>query len=88
MGNLQAREMAEHNPSLSSALTWQLRANFYPPHPIEMVQVAIDAVMTCNEGDHERLISSPYEHKTHGLLIPAYVVVNAFKLHPWVTWED
>lgn len=84
MGWLHATEYANSGVSLEKSVTWQLRYNFFPPHPIEMVPVAIQAIEACLEGDYERLIDSPHEHKTYGFKIPANKIVEIFRLEPWI----
>jgi hypothetical protein len=88
MGNLHAMEFANLEESgqidLTAAMTYQLRNNFYPPHPAEMVPVAVAAIKAYREGDPEKLIESPYEHKRHGYNIPAHALIESFRLWTWV----
>ena len=88
MGSLHATEFAnmekEGQITLTAAMIYQLRNNFYPPHPIEMIPVAVAAIEAYRQGDCDLEIDSPYEHKRYGFNIPAVVIIEAFKLWPWV----
>ena len=88
MGSMHSQEFAgleeDGQITLEMAMTYQLRNNFYPPHPSEMIPVAVAAVEAYREGEPERLITSPYEHRRHGFEIPASALIESFKLWPWV----
>ena len=88
MGSLHAAEFSNMEEdgqiTLTMAMEYQLRHNFYPPHPLEMIPVAVSAIEAYREGEPERLITSPYKHRRHGFEIPAHALIEAFKLWPWV----
>ena len=83
MGRSSAIDMAEY-ATLEAGIHYQLRANFYPPHPVEMVEVAIRAVRKFNKGLWDTKVKSPYPHKVHGKLIPVMAIIESFKLDPWL----
>ena len=88
MGSMHSQEFAtmeeDGQINLTQAMTYQLRSNFYPPYPSEMIPVAVAAIEAFRDGDPEKLIYSPYEHREYGKKIPAHALIRAFKLWPWV----
>jgi hypothetical protein len=88
MGSLQATEMAELT-DLETALTWHLRANHYPPVPLEMLEVCKEAIALCNEGLENNTVDLPlgvrYRNDTYA---PAWAIVDGHNLHPWIQRED
>jgi hypothetical protein len=84
MGNLQAGEMARLNKDLHSSITWQLRSNHYPPVPYEMVKVAVEAVKLARAGDFDSTIKTPFEHIEHGYQVPVRVIIESYRLWPWL----
>lgn len=88
MGSTQAREMAERL-ELDQALTWHLRANHYPPIPLEMVEVCKDAIVAFNELDYNREIDLPLGTTYRGLTTaPASAIVDAHHLDAWIETEE
>ena len=88
MGSLQATEMAELT-DIDTALAWHLRANHYPPVPLEMVAVCKEAIELCNEGLENNTVDLPlgtrYRNDTYA---PAWAIVDAHHLHPWLDSEE
>ena len=88
MGSMHSQEFASLEEdgaiTLTAAITCQLRSNFFPPVPGEMIPVAVAAIEAYREGDYKRKITSPYEHRRHGFKIPASALIESFKLWPWV----
>lgn len=84
MGYTQAQEMAELT-DLDTALAWHLRANHYPPVPLEMVPVCIEAIDLVNEGLGNNEVELPagvyYRNDTSA---PAWAIVDAHHLSPWL----
>jgi len=80
MGRMQAESMAEFDIPLETAIRWQLRNNHFPPVPSEMIPVSIKAVELAREGKHTEKITTPFEHRTYGWKVPAYVIVDAYHL--------
>lgn len=66
MGSLAAQDMLNHAPSLDVALTWHLRSNHFPPHPLFMVRVAREALEAADDLDWMREIALPQGCETHG----------------------
>ena len=86
MGYTQALEMV-NLISLEQGIRWHLQCNHYPPVPIEMVPVAIEAVILCREGNFSETVKTPFEHRVHWM-VPAYVIVESYHLEPWVNELD
>lgn len=92
MGHLAAADMAAHTTpeQLDTALTWHLRSNHYPPHPLWMVPVAKAALEAADDLDWMRSIPLPQGCETHhevhategNRLDDTCVLVDA------VTWRD
>lgn len=88
MGALQAQEMAELT-DIDTALTWHLRANHYPPVPIEMVAVCKEAIEAYNDYDYYREIELPLGTSYRGLTTaPASAIVDAHHLDAWIDSEE
>ena len=91
MGSLQAQEMAELT-DIDTALTWHLRANHYPPVPLEMVAVCKEAIEAYHELDWHREIELPGQVTWRGLTTaPASAIVEAHHLDAWIEendWEE
>ena len=87
MGRMQAESMAEFDIPLETAIRWQLRNNHFPPVPSEMIPVSIKAVELAREGKYTEKITTPFEHRTYGWKVPAYVIVDAYHLEPWLNEE-
>lgn len=78
MGNLQAREMASL-ADLTTAVTWHLRSNHYPPIHTDFVPVALKAIELANEGEYDAELTYPnglvrtVAHTVEGLHLDAYI---------------
>ena len=83
MGYIQAIEMA-NLMDLEQGVRWHLRHNHYPPVPSEMIQIAVKAVRLCREDKFNETIITVFEHQGFGWSVPAYVIVEAYHLEPWV----
>ena len=91
MGNQLARELANNdfNLSLDNALAIHLQSNHYPPVPVSMVPVCIEAIVAYNEGDMQRLIQLPANTSWRGLpSAPAIAIIEAHHLDAWCESED
>ena len=90
MGYSQAEGMAEMvqegQTSLHQALTYHLRVNHYPPVPESMVDVALRAIEAGSKDDWTKRIRLPegVEHRLYGGAAPAFAIVEAFHLEPFV----
>jgi hypothetical protein len=91
MGSNMALELAGGlgDLSLQQQITIQLRNNHYPPVPSSMVIPCIDAITAVNDGDRERLIDLPggvlWKNQAKA---PAYAIVDAHHLDPWVDYYE
>lgn len=86
MGRLQAEAMFDQlGHDLEITLHWHLKHNHYPPVPSEMIEPARCAIEAAEQGDAEREIRTPYEHRHYGYLMPAWVIIEALHLDTFVT---
>lgn len=69
---------------LEQAIRWHLLNNHYPPVSSEMIPIAVKAVRLCREDKFDETIVTFFEHKGYGWSLPAYAVVEAYNLDPWV----
>ncbi len=90
MGSLQARAMAELDSiTLDEAIAWHLRSNHFPPVPLSMVPVCVEAINYANEGNFDKLISLPEGVGYKGLTAaPVYAIVEAHHLDAWIEYEE
>ena len=70
-GSLQAMEMAEML-EIESALSWHLTSNHFPPVPVSMVPVCIEAIENANAGDWMKNVSLPEGIGYKGLTVAPY----------------
>jgi hypothetical protein len=91
MGYTFTRELGEmvscrndQQLSLRTAILHHLRGNCYPPIPSEMVEPCALAVEAYQDGDLDRIIETPYEHRDHGYEVPASAIVDACRLHGFI----
>lgn len=88
MGTLQAQDMSEHAPDLTTLLTWHLRHNHYPPVPLSMVPVCEQAMDAVLADEPDNLIELPentlYRGRTEA---PAWAIVDAHRLHSFIEQE-
>ena len=83
MGYLQAIEMS-NLMDLEQGIRWHLQYNHYPPVPKQMIPVAVAAVELCRDDQFNKTIETPFEHRVYGWKVPAYIIVEAYHLEPWV----
>lgn len=93
MGSLAAADMAAHTTpeQLDTALTWHLRSNHFPPHPLFMVRVAREALEAADDLDWNRGIDLPQGCETHGVVhseCEDYRLDDTCTLVPAVEWRD
>ena len=78
MGNLQAREIASL-ADLTTAVTWHLRSNHYPPIHTDFVPVALKAIYLAGEGEYDAELEYPnglvrtVAHTVEGLHLDAFI---------------
>ena len=63
-------------------LVWHLQNNFIPPQPLEVVDIALDAIDKVNSGDCEGLITLP-----GGEVKTAQEVIDDLRLDFYITRE-
>ena len=89
MGSLQATEIANSGLSLEDSLAWHLRANHYPPVPLEMIAVCVEAIDLMNEGLPNSQIELPLGTRYRGdTTAPAWAIADAHHLGAWITEEE
>lgn len=85
MGYNTARDLADSEIDLESAIGMHLRVNHYPPVPLAMVQPCIDAIDAYWEMDYNRLIDLPKDITWRGeTKAPASAIVEAHHLDAWL----
>jgi hypothetical protein len=91
MGRNLALELAggTHDLGLQHQIKIQLQNNHYPPVPTSMVFPCIDAITAVNDGERGRLITLPDGVLWKGQKeAPAYAIVDAHHLDPWVDYDE
>lgn len=88
MGYNTATDLAELDISLEDSIRYHLTGNFFPSIPSWMVQPCVDAINACNDGDSETMIKLPQPIYRGKDTAPAYVIVEAHHLEPWLTYTD
>ena len=89
MGSLQATEIANSGLSLEDSLAWHLRANHYPPVPLEMIAVCVEAIDLMNEGLPNSQIELPLGTSYRGdTTAPAWAIADAHHLNAWIEKEE
>jgi len=69
--------------TLEGDLRFHLQNNHYPPVPDVMIPIALKAVVLCRNDQFNKTIEIPIEYRM-GWMVPAYVIVEAYHLEPWV----
>lgn len=91
MGSTLATELADGTLGLDmeSAIGMHLRGNHYPPVPLSMVPVCIEAIDAYWEDDFNRAIELPegisWRGETHA---PAYAIIESHHLDAWCTEDE
>jgi hypothetical protein len=92
MGNNLATELADGTLGLDmeSAIAMHLRGNHYPPVPLSMVPVCIEAIDAYWEGDLQRecLLPEGVTYKNGQDTAPAWAVIEQHHLDAWCTESD
>jgi hypothetical protein len=85
MGAITAMDISD-NFDLEKGIELHLTSNHYPPVPIEMVPVCIDAIDAVNsEGDWDKLITLPHGISWKGLTqAPASAIIEQHHLEFWL----
>ena len=78
-------DLADTEISLEDSIRHHLTGNFSPSIPSNMVQPCVDAINACNDGDSEAMVKLPKNVYRGKNFAPAYVIVEAHQLEPWLT---
>jgi hypothetical protein len=83
MGYNTAVDLAELD--LDRGISYHLQANHYPPVPLSMVPVCIEAIDAYWEDNTDKLITLPegvlWRNQTEA---PAHAIIEAHHLSPWL----
>ena len=90
MGRNFAEDLAlMHDLSMESAIGMHLRANHYPPVPLSMVPICIEAIDAYWEDDLNREITLPEGISWKGKeYAPAYAIIESHHLESWCMEEE
>ena len=89
MGSVYAAGIAETDLSLEQKIEWDLRGNFYPPIPSEMVPVCVRAVEKFNRGDTQSRVRLPKGITFAGKsLAPVTSVIYQHRLDAFLEVDD
>ena len=89
MGSLQSVELAESDLDLETQITIQLRSNHYPPVPVSMVPVCIEAIDKVNAGEGNWLVELPQGVYYKGEIVaPASAIVEQHHLEYWIAESE
>ena len=85
-----AMDLAENiDLSLEDAIGYHLQGNHYPPVPLSMVPVCIEAIDAYYDEDYERFIAMPegvfYKGMSHA---PARAIIEQHHLEPWLPQDE
>lgn len=76
------------NLTLEDAIGMHLRGNHYPPVPLSMVPVCIEAIDAFNEGDASVMVKLPEGVSWRGQIeAPAYAIIEAHHLDAWLQYD-
>lgn len=88
MGSIQAMEMAEML-DIKDAIAWHLRSNHFPPVPLSMVPVCIEAIENALAGEWTKLVSLPEGVGYKGLTAaPTDAIIEQHHLDAWVELDE
>ncbi len=98
MGYLSALGIADSNLSLEQQVRWHLTSNCYPPVPLIMVPVAVNAIdaVISDEPNAEIPLPEGVSFRGNSDFAPAYAIVETLRLeaftitafNPWEPDED
>jgi hypothetical protein len=87
MGSLHATELAsgEFALTLNDQIAIHFQANCYPPVPLVMIPIALEAIQAVNDEDFDRVIDLPEGvNFRNATTIKACQAVDALYLNAWV----
>jgi len=90
MGHNTAVDLAENlDLSIEAQLSYHLQANHYPPVPVSMVPVCIEAINAYWDDDTDKLITLPegvlWRNQTEA---PAWSILEGHHLSAWTADYD
>jgi len=89
MGSLHSVELAESELDLETQIRIQLTSNHYPPVPVSMVPVCIEAIDLANEGDWNATVKLPEGVSWRGEeSAPVHSIIEAHHLEFWVAESE
>ena len=87
MGFLSALDISDEalGIPLETQMSWHLQSNHYPPVPLSMVPVCIEAIDSYNEGHYYVEIELPDGIRYKGSdTAPAWAIVEQHHLDAWI----
>lgn len=87
MGRMNAIAISDEalGIDLETQLEWHLQANHYPPVPVSMVPVCIEAIDSVNEGHYNVEVPLPEGVSFRGkTTAPAWEIVEQHHLDNWI----
>lgn len=85
MGANAARDFAEQGVDLTTALTWHLQSNHYPPVPVVLVRTCIEAIDFAIDDNWEDLVELPEGVTFKGQPVaPVWAIVENYHLDAWL----
>lgn len=69
---------------LRDAIRQHIYYNFVPSLPGSMIEPCAQAIEAYMEGDYDRIIETPFQHRIYGNEVPASALVEACRLHGFV----
>jgi hypothetical protein len=86
MGSITAMDLAENiDITLEQAIGYHLQGNHYPPVPLSMVPVCIQALDFANEDLWDETVEMPDGISYKGLTAaPVWAIIEQHHLHAWL----
>ncbi len=89
MGLATSLDIADSGLNLRDQLVWHLRANHYPPVPVEMVEPCIMALNLASNDEWDARVQLPegITYRGEGSA-PASVIIEQHHLDAWVITDE
>jgi hypothetical protein len=86
MGFATAVGLTDTDLSLEDQISIHFRTNCYPPIPLLMIPVAVEAIDACWEEDYNRLITLPdgVEFRNGSKTVSASQAIDSLRLDAWL----
>lgn len=89
MGLSTAMDIRDTDATLEQQIAWHLQGNHFPPIPLSMVSVCIEALDAYNNESVNKLISLPEGVGYKGLTVaPAWAIIDQHHLDAWIDKDD